>query len=235
MGQSPIPNGIAGRRDNDSTTVDVDGNAAAITHSTGVSAGVVTPGLGFQHNCHMIQFDPIPGRFNSIAPWKRAVTGGGPAFFMRDGSIDLAIGSPAGARKVTALIQAFLNMKDFGMTPQEAVAAERIHVEDVPRQIIVGADSLPRRRSISPRSAMTLSSSGTTARLTGVHRATDGTLTGASDPAAIGAWRSSQPQSRPLPWRRDSGLARLAAVEISPRSWPSPCRGAGLAAHCHPS
>ena len=182
----PSQTGSLGGETTHSTTVDADGNAAAITHSTGVSSGVVTPGLGFQHNCHMIQFDPIPGRLNSIAPWKRAVTGGGPAFFTRDGAIDLAIGSPAGARKVTALIQAFLNINDFGMTPQEAVAAERIHVEDVPRQIIV-------EPHFSPATALELAALGYdvelewyTARLTGVHRATDGSLTGASDPRGDG-------------------------------------------------
>ena len=73
-----------------------DGNAAAITHSTGLSSGVVTPGLGFQHNCHMMMFDPEPGRRNSIAPWKRPITGGGPALFLRDGQVVVLIGSPAG-------------------------------------------------------------------------------------------------------------------------------------------
>jgi gamma-glutamyltranspeptidase/glutathione hydrolase len=169
-----------------STTVDAAGNAAAITHSTGVSSGVVTPGLGFQHNCHMIQFDPEPGQVNSIAPWKRAVTGGGPAFFMRDGAVHLAIGSPAGARKVTALIQAFLNVDDFGMSLPDAVAAYRIHAEDVPRQIIV-------EPHFPPEIAMGLAKLGYdvelewyTARLTAVQRQPDGTLTGASDPRGDG-------------------------------------------------
>ena len=65
-----------------------------ITHSTGVSSGVVTPGLGFQHNCHMLMFDPQPGQRNSIAPWKRPITGGGPALFLRDGQAEVLIGSP---------------------------------------------------------------------------------------------------------------------------------------------
>jgi gamma-glutamyltranspeptidase/glutathione hydrolase len=119
------------------SVMDNAGNAAGITHSTGVSSGVVTPGLGFQHNCHMLMFDPEPGRRNSIAPWKRPITGGGPALFLRDGQVYLLIGSPAGARKVTALIQATLNVLDFGMSIQQAVSVDRIHVEDEPATIIV--------------------------------------------------------------------------------------------------
>jgi gamma-glutamyltranspeptidase/glutathione hydrolase len=131
----------AGRPPREETThlsvMDNAGNAAGITHSTGVSSGVVTPGLGFQHNCHMLMFDPQPGQRNSIAPWKRPITGGGPALFLRDGRVEVLIGSPAGARKVTALIQAMLNVLDFGMTIQEAVSVDRIHVEDEPETIIV--------------------------------------------------------------------------------------------------
>jgi gamma-glutamyltranspeptidase/glutathione hydrolase len=47
------------------------------------------------------------------------------------------IGSPAGARKTTALIQALLNVLDFGMPIQQAVSVDRIHAEDEPRTIIV--------------------------------------------------------------------------------------------------
>ena len=46
------------------SVLDTAGNAAAITHSLGMSSGVVTKGLGFQHNCHMVMFDPSPGTRN---------------------------------------------------------------------------------------------------------------------------------------------------------------------------
>jgi gamma-glutamyltranspeptidase / glutathione hydrolase len=118
-------------------TIDRMGNAAVIIHSIGSGSGVVTPGLGFIHNNHMIAFDPTPGHRNSIAPWKRPLTGGGPTILRRDGEVTLAIGSPAGARKVTAQTQAIMNMSDFNMGVQDAVSVDRIHAEDEPMTIIV--------------------------------------------------------------------------------------------------
>ncbi len=138
---APVEPVVAPHAAPDDTThvsvMDVAGNVAAITHSLGMSSGVVHPGLGFQQNCHMIMFDPVPGRRNSIAPGKRPITGGGPVLFMRHGKPYLVIGSPAGARKVTAIVQALLNIEDFGMDPHAAVAAERIHVEDAPMTVMV--------------------------------------------------------------------------------------------------
>lgn len=165
------------------SAMDGAGNAAAITHSLGMSSGVVHPGLGFQQNCHMVMFDPVPGRRNSIAPGKRPITGGGPVLFMRDGSPYLVIGSPAGARKVTAIVQALLNIEDFGMDLPSAVAAERIHAENEPMTVIV-------EPHFDPQSLLGLAGMGHriefewyTGRLAGVMRdLTSGTLTGGSDP-----------------------------------------------------
>lgn len=164
------------------SVIDRGGNAAAITHSVGMSSGVVTPGLGFQHNCHMVMFDPVPGRRNSIAAGKRPITGGGPVLFMRDGRPSLLIGSPAGARKVTALIQAMLNVSDFGMSLQQAVSADRIHTEDDPATVIV-EPYFPKEPLIG------LANLGNrirydwyTARLAAVSRDSDGRLEAGTDP-----------------------------------------------------
>jgi len=119
------------------TVVDRAGNAACITHSIGSGSGVVTRGLGFMNNNHMIMFDPRPGQPNSIAPGKRANNGGDPLLVFRDGELVLAIGSPAGGRKATAIAQIMANHFVFGMGIQEAVSAERIHSEDQPQTLIL--------------------------------------------------------------------------------------------------
>jgi gamma-glutamyltranspeptidase/glutathione hydrolase len=164
------------------TVVDGESNGAAITHSIGHSSGVVTPGLGFLHNSHMEMFDPTPGSRNEIRPQKRPITGGGPVLFLRHGELFLMIGSPAGARKVSAIVQAFLDVTQFDMTIGEAVAADRIHAENIPRTIIV-------EPSFPPEVSLGLAARGQrvelefySGRLAGVLRSADGTLSGGSDP-----------------------------------------------------
>jgi gamma-glutamyltranspeptidase/glutathione hydrolase len=85
----------------------------------------------------MMGFDPVPGRRNSIAPGKMPVNGGAPTILLKDGKVAMVIGSPAGARKLTAQLQAIVNVIDFGMSMQEAVSTERIHSEDQKRLILV--------------------------------------------------------------------------------------------------
>jgi gamma-glutamyltranspeptidase/glutathione hydrolase len=165
------------------SVMDGDGNAAAITHSIGMSSGVVTPGLGFQHNCHMVMFDPVPGRRNSIQPGKRPITGGGPVLFSRGDEPYLLIGSPAGARKVTALTQALLNHLDFGMTVQEAVAADRIHAEDEPGVVVVEPHFDPAPLPGLARLGNRIRFDWYTARLAAVLRdPATGALSGGTDP-----------------------------------------------------
>jgi gamma-glutamyltranspeptidase/glutathione hydrolase len=183
--EPPQVNAVASHRDETThvSVMDAAGNAAAITHSLGMSSGVVHPGLGFQENCHMVMFDPAPGRRNSIAPGKRPITGGGPVLFMRDGSPYLVIGSPAGARKVTALVQALLNIEDFGMDLPAAVAAERIHAENEPMALMVEPHFDPATLLGLARLGHRIDFEWYTARLAGVMRdPVSGTLTGGSDP-----------------------------------------------------
>jgi gamma-glutamyltranspeptidase/glutathione hydrolase len=108
-----------------------------MTHTLGLCSGVVTPGLGFLYNNDMLALDPLPGHRNSVAPGKMAVNGGSPTILLKDGQVAMAIGSPAGARKLTAELQAILNVVDFGMGMQEAVSVPRIHSEDEQRVIVV--------------------------------------------------------------------------------------------------
>jgi gamma-glutamyltranspeptidase/glutathione hydrolase len=180
----PAPVGRAGHGETTHVSVmDRDGNAAAITHSIGMSSGVVTPGLGFQHNCHMAMFDPVPGRRNSIRPGKRPITGGGPVLFVKGGRPYLLIGSPAGARKVTALTQALLDVVDFGMPIQEAVAADRIHVEDEPGIVIVEPHFDPEPLTGLARLGHRIRFEWYTARLEAVLRDPgSGALAGGTDP-----------------------------------------------------
>jgi gamma-glutamyltranspeptidase / glutathione hydrolase len=142
----------------------------------------VTEGLGFAHNSMMESFDPVPGSRNGIQPGKRGITGGGPVLFLRDQKLALMIGSPAGARKVTAITQALLNVADFGMSLPEAVAVPRIHVEDVPRTVIVEPHFPPDELVALAELGQHVRYEWYTARLAGVRVDEHGELEGGTDP-----------------------------------------------------
>lgn len=107
------------------SVVDGRGNAVALTHSLGASSGVITPGLGFMYNNSMINFDPLPGGANSIAPRKGRTTGMAPTILYRGGRPFAVLGAPGASRIITGVLQVILNLIDFGMPVDAAVAAPR--------------------------------------------------------------------------------------------------------------
>jgi len=107
------------------SVVDEDGNCVALTHSLGNSSGVITPGLGFMYNNSMINFYPLPGHPNSIAPRKSRTTGMTPTIVYKDGKPVLVIGAPGATRIITSIAQVILNVVDFDMSISDAVLAPR--------------------------------------------------------------------------------------------------------------
>jgi gamma-glutamyltranspeptidase/glutathione hydrolase len=169
------------------SAMDDEGNAVAITHSLGNGSGAVTPGLGFMHNNHMLMFDPRPGQRNSLAPGKIPVTGGSPTLVFKDGLPVIAVGSPAGARKATGIVQTIVNLIDFGMGAQEAVSVKRIHAEDVPGQLIVEPDFPEETATGLEKLGRTVVRSPYTARMALVYRHPEtGQIEGGTDPRAGG-------------------------------------------------
>lgn len=123
--------GGKGRDNKDTTqvcTVDRDGNAVTLTHSLGMSSGVVTQGLGFMYNGCMNVFDPRPGMTGSLAPGKARFTAMCPTVVFRDDKPFLLIGAPGGTFITMGVLQGILNAVDFGMSAESAVAAPRICV-----------------------------------------------------------------------------------------------------------
>jgi gamma-glutamyltranspeptidase / glutathione hydrolase len=119
--------------------VAIDGsqNAVAMMHSNGNSSGAMTPGLGYLYNNHMHNFNPLPGRRNSIEPGKQPHgAAGGPLILTQRGRPSLAIAHHSRAG-TTSEVQIVLNMLEFGMTMQQAIGAERIHAEYEQRTVFV--------------------------------------------------------------------------------------------------
>jgi gamma-glutamyltranspeptidase/glutathione hydrolase len=108
------------------SVVDSHGNAVSLTHTLGASSGVITPGLGFMYNNAMVNFDPVPGHPNSIAPGKSRLTQMSPTIVLKEGQPYLVLGAPGGGKIDSALFQTILHMIDFNMPVFEAVAHPRI-------------------------------------------------------------------------------------------------------------
>ena len=127
--------------------VDKDGNAASVTTTLNNSYGslVVVEGAGFLLNDEMDDFSVKPGtpnlyglvggKANAIEPSKRMLSSMTPSILEKDGKLFMVVGTPGGSTIITSVFQAILNVVDFGMTMQEAVAVPRFHHQWLPDQI----------------------------------------------------------------------------------------------------
>ncbi|MFQ5784408.1 MAG: gamma-glutamyltransferase [Alphaproteobacteria bacterium] len=107
------------------SVVDRDGGVLAMTHSLGMPSGAIGEGLGFMYNGCMAVFDPRPGRTGSIVPGKSRFSSICPTIVFRDDQPYIVIGAPGGTQIVMGVLQAILNVVDFGMSMSDAVAAPR--------------------------------------------------------------------------------------------------------------
>ena len=110
---------------------DAEGNLAALITTVGHDFGslVYVPEAGIFLNSSMVNFDPRPGRSNSIVP------GAMPFFAVpsivatcEDGSGFAACGS-GGYRILSGVLHALANVIDFKMPVAQAVSAPRVHCQ----------------------------------------------------------------------------------------------------------
>jgi gamma-glutamyltranspeptidase/glutathione hydrolase len=124
---------------------DAQGNAVSVTYTINgfFGAGVSVPGTGFFLNNEMDDFSVKPnvpnmsalvsqGDANAIAPGKRPLSSMSPTLVTRDGRVAMVLGTPGSSRIITITLQVLLNLIDYGMEPQEAVDAPRIHHQWLP-------------------------------------------------------------------------------------------------------
>ena len=126
------------------SVADQQGNAVSVTYTINglFGAGVMAPGTGFMLNDEMDDFTIKPGvpnlfglvqgTANAIAPGKRPLSSMAPTLVLRNGHVSMVVGSPGGARIITITLQVLLNLIDYGMEPQEAVNATRLHHQWLP-------------------------------------------------------------------------------------------------------
>jgi gamma-glutamyltranspeptidase / glutathione hydrolase len=129
------------------SVADGEGNAVAVTYTINgyFGAGVVAPGTGFFLNNEMDDFTVKPGapnlyglvqgEPNAIAPGKRPLSSMAPTLVERDGKVVFVLGSPGGSRIITTVLETIMNIVDYGMTPQAAVDAPRLHHQSRPEDV----------------------------------------------------------------------------------------------------
>jgi gamma-glutamyltranspeptidase / glutathione hydrolase len=112
------------------TAIDREGGVAALTTTLLSSFGsrYVLPQTGILINNGIMWFDPRPGRPNSLAPGKRALTNMCPIVATRDGRARFGVGASGGRRILAAVVQLASFVIDFAMTPGEAAHQPRIDV-----------------------------------------------------------------------------------------------------------
>ncbi len=135
--------------------VDEQGNAVANTTTLNLTfgSGVVVEGAGFILNDEMDDFSAKPGvpnaygvvgnTANEIQPGKRMLSSMSPTMLLRDGEVQLVVGTPGGSTIFTSVFQTIVNILDFGMTPAEAVGATRFHHQLLPPDLITYSPGRP--------------------------------------------------------------------------------------------
>ena len=112
------------------SVIDSAGNVASATVSNGAGSDYVVPGTGIVMNNMLGEADLNPGGFHRWPLDERMTSMMAPtALAWRDGR-KVATGSGGSSRIRTVLLQVLVNIVDFAMDVEEAVAAPRIHVED---------------------------------------------------------------------------------------------------------
>jgi len=124
---------------------DAAGNAVALTMTinTYFGSGLTVPGTGIILNNEMDDFSAATLRpnvyglvdtrgANAIAPGKRPLSSMTPTLVLRDGALFMVTGSPGGPRIISTTLLSILDVVDYGMTVQEAVAAPRFHHQWLP-------------------------------------------------------------------------------------------------------
>jgi gamma-glutamyltranspeptidase/glutathione hydrolase len=110
------------------SVVDAEGNVAAVSLSNGEGCGHVLPGTGIMLNNMLGEEDLNPGGFQAWEPGTRMASMMAPTL-LESANGHAVLGTGGSNRIRSAILQVLTNLVDFGMTPEEAVAAPRIHVE----------------------------------------------------------------------------------------------------------
>lgn len=112
------------------SVIDGNGCACSATCTNGEGSGVVVPGTGMHLNNVMGEEDLNPLGFHLHPAGRRMPSMMAPSVVMRDGEVELVLGSAGSNRIRSAILQTIIGVVDHGMDVRRAVDAPRVHFED---------------------------------------------------------------------------------------------------------
>jgi gamma-glutamyltranspeptidase / glutathione hydrolase len=111
------------------SVLDADGMCTSVTCSNGSGSGVLVPGVGVILNNMLGEEDLNPLGFHRIEPGRRVPSMMAPTVVLRDGEIELGLGSAGSNRIRSAILQTIVRVVEERMSAGEAVRAPRLHFE----------------------------------------------------------------------------------------------------------
>ena len=107
------------------SVMDGEGNVFSMTESDGHLSTPLVPGWGFGLGGRMGQFNLDPRLANVMAPGKRPRNTNTPLLVMKDGEPFMGLSTPGADQQLQSLLQVFLNVVVWGMSPEQALDQPR--------------------------------------------------------------------------------------------------------------
>lgn len=112
------------------SVIDAEGNTASLSVSNGEGSGYLIPGTGVMLNNLLGEDDINPHGFHRWPVDERMCSMMAPTVVVEADGAVAALGSGGSNRIRTAILQVLLNLLEFGMSIEDAVARPRIHFEN---------------------------------------------------------------------------------------------------------
>ncbi len=110
--------------------LDRHGRACSVTCTNGEGSGIVVPGTGIHLNNVMGEEDLNPLGFHRHPAGRRMPSMMAPSVVLREGDVELVLGSAGSNRIRSAILQTIVGVVDHGLGAEQAVIAPRVHFED---------------------------------------------------------------------------------------------------------